>query len=55
MNKDEIVNAAVPPSNTVLAADHSSSSQKDEQKIAGFFDLPKIPIQIPGIPGVMAT
>ncbi|MBN3910218.1 MAG: hypothetical protein HWQ35_27850 [Nostoc sp. NMS1] len=52
MNKDEIVNAAVPPSTTVLASDDSSSSQKDKQKIAGFFDLPKIPIQIPGVPGV---
>ncbi|MEH1822775.1 MAG: hypothetical protein V7L31_27505 [Nostoc sp.] len=51
MNKDEIVNAAVPPSTTVLASDDSSTSQKDEQKIAGWFDLPKIPISIPGIPG----
>ncbi|QLE55432.1 hypothetical protein [Nostoc sp. TCL26-01] len=51
MNKDEIVNAALPPSTTALAADETSTSQKDKQKIAGFFDLPNIPIQIPGVPG----
>jgi hypothetical protein len=51
LGQGEIVNAALPPSTTVVAADDSGIYEQDKQKIAGLFDLPKIPISIPGLPG----
>ena len=44
--------AATVPGIAITDSDDSSSSQKNKQKIAGFFSLPKIPISIPGIPGI---
>ncbi|MCP2729354.1 hypothetical protein [Limnofasciculus baicalensis] len=46
----KLFDAAAPPSSAVETSQDFSIVQKDEQKIAGLFNLPKIPIPIPGVP-----